>query len=344
MNITSEKLDNRWTLYTLKNDQKMSVSILNFGGIITEILVPNREGIVENVVLKYNNIADYEQNPSYFGSIIGRVAGRIANGVFSLNDKLINLPANDGKHHLHGGPSGFHNVIWNAETFESNHSVGLRLQHTSPHMSSGYPGNLDVSVIYTLTNDNELIIDYEGISDQDTILTMTNHSYFNLSGNAKQTIHHHGVTMDAREIAELDTELIPTGKKLDVSSTPFDFREGLELQHGIQSDYNQNTIASNGYDHYFIFENQEPIFVREKTSGRKMTIQTNQPGVVMYTANTMTDEIAFAEGDAGPYKGVCFETQGSPASLEHPEFPSILLKAGEKYMKQTSFKFDVEED
>lgn len=345
MNIETQEIVNNWKLFKLINDNGMSVSLLNFGGIITEINVPDRNQKIENVVLGYKEYADYAHNPNFFGAIIGRVAGRIEGASFTLNDDTFNLDNNDGVHNLHGGPEGFHQVVWTANPFQTAETIGVVLTHTSPDGTGGYPGTIEAAVTYTLTNDNELIIDYNATTDKTTALTLTNHSYFNLSGDVSETIHHHQVTMNVDDFVELDQELIPTGSKLDVSNTSFDFRNGRKLADGIHATSQQNLVASHGYDHYFIFNQKEPrqIIVKDDTSGRIMTVTTNQPGVVMYTANTLEEGLTLKEGTSKPHLGVCFETQGSPASLHHEGFPSIILNAYEKYGKQTVFSFKVGE-
>jgi aldose 1-epimerase len=217
----------------------------------------------------------------------------------------------------------------------------VKLTHASEDGDGGYPGNLNTTVTYTLTNHNELILDYSATTDKTTALTITNHSYFNLSGNLAETIQNHIVTIDSDKFVELDEELIPTGKKIDVTDTPFDFRLGRKIADGIQSTYEQNLVAKNGYDHYFLFNqtNDEQISVREETSGRMMTVKTNQPGVVMYTSTNLEEGFQLAERDSEKYLGVCFETQSSPASLHHEGFPTVILTADETYEKQTVFTF-----
>jgi len=344
MQIETQEILNKWKLYTLTNNNGMKISFLNFGGIITDISVPNRHNHLENVVLGYKSYVDYEKNPNFFGAIVGRVAGRIQDASFTIQDQTYSLTANEDGHHLHGGDGGFHQVIWQASPFQTDDTVGVKLSHKSVDGEGGYPGTIEVAVTYTLTNNNELILDYSGTSDKTTVLTMTNHSYFNLNGNLAAKIHNHHVTMESNEFVELDTELIPTGKKINVANTPFDFRNGRKLVDGLNSISTQNRVANHGYDHYFIFNqtNKPKISVREETSGRVMTIKTNEPGVVMYTSNTLEDDLELAEGKSKPYLGVCFETQASPASLHHEGFPSVILKANDLYKKQTVFSFGTE--
>lgn len=344
MQVNTEKLEiegQQWEEYTLTNNQGMSVSCLNFGGIITKIMAPDQRGIFENVILSYANYRDYLDNPNFFGALIGRVAGRIQESSFTLDKETYNLPSNEGKHHLHGGSAGFHKVIWKTETFELPNAVGLTLTHRSPDGDGGYPGNLVMKVTYTLTNENTFTIEYEAVADQKTILTPTNHSYFNLSGNLKEDILQHNVKMNASHFVELDHELIPTGQILPVDGTVFDFRNGHAIIDGVHSTDQQNLVALNGYDHYFLFDQnkEENVVVTEQTSGRTLTVNTDQPGIVMYTSNGLDDTLELREGKSAKYLGVCLETQSSPASLEHEGFPSIILEKDEAYKKTTSFVF-----
>lgn len=341
MKINEQKVLNQWKLYTLINNQGMKVSFLNFGGIITEILVPNKDGVMENVVLGYKNYEDYESNPNFFGAIVGPVAGRIQDASFTANDQTYNLEANEGAHHLHGGSEGLHQVIWETETFQTDQTVGVTLTHTSVDGEGGYPGNLAITVTYTLNDQNEFTIDYHATTDKDTALAMTNHSYFNLSGDLAKTIHQHHVSIDSSQFVELDQDLIPTGNIVDVTDTSFDFRSGRKIADGIESTSTQNVIASHGYDHYFIFDQKKKdnLVVIDDQSGRIMKMKTNQPGMVMYSANGLTSGLELTAKKSEPYLGVCFETQASPASLHHEGFPSVCLKANETYAKQTTFSF-----
>lgn len=342
--IEIERVKGRWKLYKLMNDHGMEVHLLNYGGIITKIIIPDKDGKLENVVLGYKHFQDYESNPNFFGAIIGRVAGRIQNASFSLEGNTYSLEANEGGNHLHGGASGFHCVVWDAEPFQNDGAIGVKLSHSSVDGEGGYPGNVEAQVTYTLNQQNELIVDYVAATDKTTALTMTNHSYFNLSGNGKETIHDHHVTIQSHQYVELDKYLIPTGTVLPVENSPFDFRQGRKLADGIHSDSPQNQLANNGYDHYFLFDqnSSEKVIVKEQTSGRVLTMKTDQPGMVMYTSNNLSKGFELAEGPSRKHLGVCFETQASPASLHNEGFPSVVLKAGEAYKKQTIFSFGVE--
>lgn len=256
MDIKTQYVNNLWKLFTLENDSGMSVSILNYGGIITNISVPDKHGEVENVVLRYKNYEDYTKDPNYFGAIVGRVAGRIQDSSFTLGEKQFNLDPNEGKNHLHGGIHGFHQAIWEDKLFEGNSAVGVMLSHISSEQPDSYPGDITVSVTYTLTNKNELILDYRATSNKTTALAVTNHSYFNLSGDLKDSILNHHVKINSSRFVELDKQLIPTGEILRVDNTPFDFRNSRLLTEGIESSSEQIKFASNGYDHYFILDEQ----------------------------------------------------------------------------------------
>lgn len=341
MEITEREVLNKWKEYTLTNSTGMRVCLLNYGGTITKLLVPDREGKLENVVLGFQNYKAYEENPHCFGAIIGRVAGRIENASFQLDEETYKLRATEGNHHLHGGDTAFHKAIWKAEPFQADNEAGIKLSYTSPDHAGGYPGKVNITITYTLNNRNQLLIDYDATTTKNTILTLTNHTYFNLTGNLKDTIRHHQVEMNSDHFLELDEELIPTGSCIDVRHTPFDFRHGKQLAAGIDSFYQQNQIAGGGYDHYFLFNQSEPphISVSEPVSGRRLNITTNQPGVVMYTSNTLDEGLQLAEGLSKKHLGVCFETQASPASLKHKHLPSIVLKANDVYKKQTCFTF-----
>lgn len=342
MNIKSNNILNKWKEFTLVNDEGMEVSILNFGGIITKIITPDQNGTMKNVVLGYKDYKEYEDNPNFLGATVGRVAGRIQDASFTLDGKTFSLEKNDDENHIHGGSEGFHHVIWDSETKQSDNVVSLTLSLHSNDGDGGYPGNLDLSVTYSLNNDNNFRIQYEAKSDKKTALTLTNHSYFNLSGNNTRTIQDHYVTINSDQFVELDETLIPTGTILNVNNTAFDFTNGRLLADGMESTHKQNILADNGYDHYFIFENQNEghINVVDDISGRTLTVQTNQPGVVMYSSNSLNEGMTLANGKSRPYLGVCFETQGSPASLHNDGFPSIILEANQPYSKYTEFSFN----
>lgn len=336
----------KWRLFTLVNNNGMEVSCLNYGGVITRILTPDRDGNFENVVLGFKNYEDYLANPNYFGALIGRVAGRVQDASFTLDGNTYELPASEGKNQLHGGPDGFHQVVWEVQPFEKEEEVGLVLSHFSKDGESGYPGNVEMKVTYTLDNSNQFSIRYQGNSDKKTALTTTNHTYFNLSGNLKNDILNHEVTLDSSEFVELDKQLIPTGNKLPVEGSVFDLRQGRQIKEGAASEEQQNVYAKSGYDHYFIFDRKknDNATVQDNSSGRQLIVQTEQPGVVMYTSNGLGDQYELTEGRSKKYLGICLETQASPASLHHEGFPSVILDKDETYDYKTTFRFGLMAD
>ncbi|WP_028986482.1 aldose epimerase family protein [Thermicanus aegyptius] len=331
------------TAFTLQNDQGMEVTSLNYGCIITKILVPDQNGMMENVVLGFDSMEEYERYSPYFGAVIGRFAGRIKNAEFELDGRIYRLAKNDHGNHLHGGLHGFDKVVWKTEIIERSDQVGLEFTYLSEDGEEGYPGNLYMKVAYTLTNENELIISYSGRSDYRTLLNVTNHSYFNLSGNLKRDILHHRLTLKSDQFLELDEKLVPTGKILAVDDTPFDFREGREIIDGVHSTHPQNILAGYGYDHPFLLaeHHNEEILLFDEESGRLLTVETDQPVVVLYTGNQLLNTFAIRGVPSRKYLGLCLETQGYPDSVHHPHFPSNMLEKDEEFHSVTKYKFDV---
>ncbi|MEK4947226.1 aldose epimerase family protein [Carnobacterium sp. FSL W8-0810] len=344
MDITIRTVNDRWKLFTLTNDNGMEVQFLNYGGIITKILVPDKNQNKKNIVLGYADYKDYESDPNFLGAVIGPVAGRIKEAEFTLKNKNFGLEQNDGNHHLHGGSNAFHRVIWETETIKTDDKAGVTLSYVRKDGENGYPGNATVAVTYTLTNKNQLMIDYEATTDETTPITLTNHSYFNLTGDTNNTVHTHQLMVDSHQFLELNSGLIPTGKIIDATDSLFDFREGRELKNGMVAGSEQNKIVGNGYDHYFLFDHtkEKNVIVRDKNSGRVLTIETDQPGMVLYTGQNIVKGLELDGGSSKKYSGVCFETQSSPASLHHEGLPMIILNPSEIYKKQTTFSFYVE--
>ncbi|WP_347548621.1 aldose epimerase family protein [Pseudalkalibacillus hwajinpoensis] len=347
MKISSRKFGelqgNDVSLYTLINENGMEVSCLDYGCIITKILTPDAEGSIENIVLGFDELEDYLNYSPYFGSVIGRVGGRIAKGQFELNGETYELPKNDGENHLHGGPNGFDKVIWRAQEIDRKDEVGLEFSYISADGEEGYPGKLDVTVTYLLTNDNELVISYTGVSDRDTLVNLTNHTYFNLSGNLKETIVDHELVMKSNQFLELNEELIPTGNQVNVTDTSFDFRNGSRIAEGIKSSYSQNVLVGNGYDHPFMLNetNNNEIILSEPISGRQLIIETTEPCVVLYTGNNIPENFNIRDVPSEKYLGMCLETQAPPDAINHADFPSIILEKGKQYTTKTSYKFGV---
>ncbi|GER67453.1 aldose 1-epimerase [Weizmannia acidilactici] len=327
--------------YELKNDRSISVTVLEYGCIINKIMVPDRIGKAENIVLGFDSLDGYVKDAPYFGAIIGRVAGRIAGSSFELDGKTYKLANNENRNHLHGGLKGFNAVIWNSTPIEEDGAVGVEFTYTSPDGEEGYPGKLDVTVMYLLTNEQELKLSYRAVTDKKTILNMTNHAYFNLSGDLKRDVRGHELSMPSDYVLELDQETLPTGKKLDVTGTAFDFRNGRKIEGGTVSNHPQNVLVGNGFDHPFLLSNhKKPIVLKDDESGRVLKVETDQPCVVVYTCNTMgNDEYEIRGRKPCDYLGICLEAQGVPDAVHHPEFPSIVLKPGEEYRANTKLIF-----
>jgi aldose 1-epimerase len=334
-------------LYTLKNKYGTEVKITNFGAIVTNLFVADKNGILTDVVLGYDSLNQYEQDQSFFGAIVGRYANRINKGKFRLNGKEYQLPINNGKHHLHGGPKGFYKVLWQAESI-ANESIGdsLSLSYISDDGEQGYPGTVKLNVIYSLTDENELKISYEGITDKLTILNLTHHSYFNLNGDFNKTILSHELAINADQYTPVDNGQIPTGELATVEHTPMDFRVSRQIGLQINDDFKQLEYG-NGYDHNWVLNNynrkvRKVASVYEPESGRFMEILTDQPGLQFYSGNSINGSIKGKEGIEYKFRtGLCLETQHFPDSPNKPEFPSVTLKPGETYKQTTIYKFSI---
>lgn len=329
--------------HTIENAAGMQVTSINYGCTITKIVVPDRRGTLENVVLGFDTIEEYQANSAYFGSVIGRHAGRIAGGHFELDGKTYELAQNNNGNHLHGGLKGFDRTVWDVEVLQEKDSVSLCYRYESKDGEEGYPGNVGVSITYTLTNANEIFLSYEGISDARTILNMTNHTYFNLSGELKHTIEDHTLKMKSDHFLELNEGLIPTGEMIHVDHTVFDFREGRRIQEGVVSEHPQNVLVGNGYDHPFMLtSNQsELIELYDEESGRLLVIETNQPAVVLYTGTQLGNDYEIRGRKSQKYLGLCLETQGVPDAIHHSHFPSTLVDKGQVYRSETKWSFRI---
>jgi aldose 1-epimerase len=330
--------------HTITNKNGMKMTVINYGCIITELLVPDRNGLLENIVLGFDTLEEYHKHSPYFGAIVGRHAGRIKEGKFDLDGVVFQLEQNNGPNHLHGGIKGFDKVIWDVTVKENEDSISLEYSYFSKDGENGYPANVFVKVIYTLNEENEVTLMYEGSSDKKTILNMTNHTYFNLSGNLKRTIEDHQLTLKSDRFLELNDELIPTGKMLEVEGTVFDFREGRRIVDGTHSEHVQNVLAGNGYDHPFLLTDNynEEISLYDRESGRLLMIETNQPAVVLYTGTQMTEDYLIRGVKSEKYLGLCLETQGLPDAINHPHFPSTVIDKGELYLSVTKIAFRVQ--
>ncbi|MBS4195599.1 aldose epimerase family protein [Lederbergia citri] len=347
MNIRKEEFgkleDGTVFAYSLENDHGVKVTCLDYGCTITKIITPDRNGKFENIVLGYDNLEGYLNNSAYFGSVVGRVAGRIGGAEFTLNGKTYSLEKNENGNHLHGGLKGFDKVIWDVETEEKADEVSVKFSYVSRDGEEGYPGNLKLNVTYTLNNNNELAIQYEGISDAATLLNVTNHSYFNLSGDLKRNILNHELTLKSDQYLELQENLLPTGEYADVEGTPFDFRQGRFIRTGAESEHSQNKLAGGGYDHPFVLNanRNEEIILKDEESGRQMVVETDEVGVVVYTSNQLTGEDAIYGVLPRKHLGICLETQGLPDAVHHANFPSWVLEKDKPFTSVTTFKFGV---
>jgi aldose 1-epimerase len=335
-----EKVD----LYTLTNASGAVAKITNFGGTVTELWMPDRNGQMEDIVLGFNTVRPYEEISPYFGALIGRYGNRIGKGKFTLDGKTYTLAVNNGENHLHGGLKGFDKVVWQAEPFQDKNGVGLKLQYLSADMEEGYPGNLDVTVTYTLTNKNELKIDYLAKTDKPTVVNLTNHSYFNLAGQGDGKILDHQLMLNADYFTPVDEGLITTGEIRSVEGTPFDFREFTAIGKRIDAD-NQQIQFGGGYDHNWVLNKKNggltlAAKVYEPTSGRLMEIYTEEPGVQFYAGNFLDGTITGKMGKVYPHRsGFCLETQHYPDSPNKANFPSVTLRPGQTYQTTTVHKF-----
>ncbi|MFK7776331.1 MAG: aldose epimerase family protein [Saprospiraceae bacterium] len=335
-------------LFSLKNKNGMEVKITNYGGIITSIIVPDKDGKMADVVLGFDNLTQYLAPHPYFGAIVGRYGNRIANGKFKLNNataSTFTLVKNNGEHHLHGGIKGFDKMIWKTKEIRKPDRIGIKMSYTSPDMEEGYPGNLDVVVQYFLTDDNQLIISYEAKTDKKTVCNLTNHSYFNLAGEGNGTILNHELTVKANQITPTDEGMIPSGKLQSVEGTPFDFRSATAIGKRIE-DENQQLKNGNGYDHNFVLnqrKNEESAATLfDPQSGRCMEMFTSEPGVQIYTANWLDNSLIGKSGKSySKRSAVCLETQHFPNSPNQPNFPSTTLEQNELYSSTTIYKFSI---
>jgi aldose 1-epimerase len=337
------------TLYTLTNANGMEVKITNYGGIITSVVVPDRDGEMENVTLGFTSLDEYVAGHPYFGTITGRYANRIARGTFDIDDENFYLALNNGPNSLHGGDRGFDKHVWAAEEVSGEGEVGVTLSRVSPDMEEGYPGNLDVSVTYTLTDNDEIRIDYHATTDEPTHVNLTNHAYWNLAGEGSGSAEDHELTLMASNYTPVDENLIPTGEIAPVAGTPLDFTTPHPIGERVRDDFEQLVIGR-GYDHNFVLDRSSPdettlivaARVVEPASGRTLEISTTEPGIQFYSGNFLD---ATEVGGAGKmYRqgdGFALETQHFPDSPNQPDFPSTLLEPDEEFNSTTVYAFSV---
>ncbi len=331
-------------LYTLSNGKGMEMQITNYGGIVVGLKVPDKNGLVEDVVLGYDDVDGYVKNNPYFGAIIGRYGNRIANGVFSIANETYTLAKNNGNNCLHGGEKGFDKVIWNAKPIQSENRVGLELTYLSKDGEEGFPGNLDVKVCYELTIENAFEITYSATTDKTTVVNLTHHSYFNLAGCNAGSILSHIVSINADTYTPVDSGLIPTGEIAPVKETPFDFTKPEVIKNRIGESHEQLVLA-NGFDHNWILNPSgngivKAATVHDPASGRFMEVFTTEPAMQFYSGNFLDGTITGKGGTVYDFRsGLCLETQHSPDSPNHPNMPTTLLRPGEVYSSKTIYKF-----
>ncbi len=327
--------------YTLTNTQGTEIKIITYGGIITSIRIPDRDGNRTNIVLGFDRLADYETQSPYFGCITGRFANRIARGRFTLDGAQYSLATNDGPNHLHGGTVGFDKRVW-TPTVSGN---SLVLKYLSPDGEEGYPGNLTVTVTYTLTDDNGLNIDYHATTDKPTLVNLTNHSYFNLAGHGD--VYDHVLTINADHFTPTDNTAIPTGEIASLEGTPFDFRSPRRIGQSLRSSHPQ-IVSGRGYDHNFVLKRPVPddhslvlaARLTDPGSGRELTVLTTEPGIQFYSGNFLNATLVGAGGEV--YRqgdGLALETQHFPDAIHHPHFSTVVLRPGETYHSVTVLKF-----
>ena len=327
-------------VYTLTNKKGLVAKVMTYGATLTELHVPDKNGRSADIVLGFSDFAKYEAGHPFFGTTTGRVANRIAKGRFTLDGKEYKLFVNNNGNTLHGGRVGFDKKVWHAQPVESREGPAVRFHYVSPDGEEGYPGNLDTTVVYTLTNNNELKIDYKATTDKPTIVNLTNHSYFNMAGEGNGTVRGQVLTINADNYTPFDATQIPTGEIKSVKGTPLDFTSPAPIGKRIDE--------IGGYDHNYVLNGRTGemklcAMVRDPASGRVMTILTEEPGVQLYTANGLDGKIT---GKAGkPYEkygAFCLETQHYPDSINHPKFPSVVLRPGQTYRTVTVHRFTVE--
>ena len=324
-------------LYTLTNANGLKTEIMTYGGIVRILEVPDRDGNLGDIVLGYDSLDEYIENNPYFGALVGRCGNRIAKGKFTLNGVEYTLATNNGPNHLHGGVKGFDKVVWDAEPMEDGTSVGLKLTYRSYDGEEGYPGNLKCTVIYTLTNDNELKVSYEAETDKATVVNLTHHSYFNLGGHGSGDILGHELMLTADNFTPVDEGLIPTGEIKPVKGTLMDFTRPMPIGARIDQ-------VKGGYDHNFVLNNSGGSLalaasVYEPNTGRVMEIFTTEPAIQFYSGNFLDGSNKGKGAVYNKHNGFCLETQHFPDAPNKPGFPSIVLKPGDKYTHLTVHKF-----
>ena len=328
--------------FSISNNSGFTVRFINYGCVITDIIAPDSNGNMKNVALGFDRLDDYVNHSPYFGAIVGRIAGRIADSQFTLNGKTYKITQNEGKNHLHGGNKGFCHVLWDYQVIEKPDSIGVEFTYTSKAGEEGFPGNVEVTTTYMVNENNQLDIHYHATTDEDTIINLTNHTYFNLSGDLNNTIKNHLLQLDSSRFLELREDSIPTGQVVSVEGTPFDFLTSKPISQGIDSGYRQNELVGNGFDHPFVLDSNfnREIELTDPESGRKLVIETDQPAVVIYTSNQYEGDYEIRGVRPHHHMAICLETQGFPDAINQPGFPPVTLKKDEVYKAHTRYIFE----
>jgi aldose 1-epimerase len=332
--------------FTLENAHGMVVRLMAYGGSVVSVEVPDRNGRLADVVLGYDSLEGYEADRHYLGALIGRYANRIAKGRFSLDGRVHAVTVNDGPNHLHGGRRGFHKVPWNVTPFEDGDMRGALLSYTSVTGDEGYPGTLSVSVMMTLTDDNELSFDYAAVADEPTPVNLTHHGYFNLAGHGAGDVRAHELTIAASRYTPVDAALIPTGELRDVAGTPFDFRAPRAIGAALDVDDEQLRMGG-GFDHNFVLDRAEgaelalAARLHEPASGRTLEVYTTEPGLQLYSGQALGGVVGKGGIAYRANAGVALETQHFPDSPNHPSFPNTILRPGDGFTSRTVYRFSV---
>ena len=330
-------------LLTLTNKQGNVIRLTNYGAKINWIEVPDKKGKKDNITFGFDTFEETLAGDMSFGSTVGRYANRIAGGKFTLDGVEYTLPLNNGPNTLHGGPQGWHSVVWNTEVLKDSKFPAVKFTYHSPDMEMGFPGNVDAEVIYTWTDNNEIVMDYKATTDKKTVINLTNHAYFNLHGAGNEDILDHILTLKASAFTPVDSVMIPTGEIRAVEGTPFDFTKPHTIAERLGENYDQ-LILGKGYDHNFILDNKEEVdaIVFEPVSGRVLEVITDQPGLQFYGGNFLNGSQIGHGGKSYDFRtGFCLESGHYPDSPNHPDFPSTVLNPGETYKTRTIYRFSV---
>jgi aldose 1-epimerase len=330
-------------LYTLTNKKGDVIKLTNYGAAIAEIDVPDRNGLRENVTFGYDNIDGYIKGDPYFGKIVGRYANRIAKGKFTLDGKEYTLDINNSPNSLHGGTTGWHSRVWDAQVLNNTDYPAVKFTYVSQDMEEGYPGKVTCEVVYTWTDSDEIIMDYKATTDKNTVINLTNHAYFNLHGTGTGDILDHVLTINASSFTPVDSTLIPTGEIRPVEGTPFDFRTPHTIGERINQNYDQ-LILGKGYDHNFVLDNAEEVdaSVYDPSTGRLLEVITDEPGLQLYSGNFLDGTQKGRGGKIYRHRaGFCLETQHYPNSPNQASFPSVLLTPDEPFTSSTTYRFSI---